>query len=189
TGTPPRYGIVHRLDKDTSGILLIAKNNEMLNFLKEEFKERKIIKKYIALAHGSLKNETGVIETLIGRGIKDRKKQKVYSYLEPLGTKKGLRQAKTYYRVLKRFRNYTLIEASPKTGRKHQIRVHLHYIGNPIAGDKVYKFKNQIIPKGLKRQFLSASYIKINLLNKKTKEFKSELPNDLKIVLDNINKK
>lgn len=184
-GKPPRYGIVHRLDKDTSGILLIAKNNSILNFLQKQFKVGKIEKKYLALIVGRSKENKGRLETLIGRAPKNRKKQKVYLAYEPESM--GKRKAITEYKVLKRFENYTLIEVSPKTGRKHQIRCHLSYLGQPIAGDKMYGFKNQPCPAGLKRQFLHASYLKIKLPNGETKEFYSDLPEDLTKVLERLN--
>ena len=172
---------VHRLDKDTSGILLIAKNDRALEFFQKQFKERIVEKKYLALVIGNLKSNQGKIETLIDRSPKDRKKQKVYLPFEPGA--EGKREAETRYRVLQRFENYDLIEVVPKTGRKHQIRCHFSYLGHPIAGDKIYGFKNQPCPKGLKRQFLHASYIKIKMPDNKYKEFRSELPDDLKICL------
>jgi len=188
-GKPPRYGIAHRLDKDTSGILLIAKNNKTLEFLQKQFKEREVKKKYLALAVGNLKSNSGEIKTLIGRSPKDGKKQKVYLPYEPKA--KGKREAITGYKVIKRFldkngENYTLLEVTPKTGRKHQIRTHLAYIGYPIAGDRLYGFKNQPCPKEINRHFLHASYLKIKLPARETKEFKSELPDDLKKVLENL---
>ena len=175
---------VHRLDKDTSGILLVAKNDKALEFLQKQFKEREVKKKYLALVAGNLKKEEGVIETLIGRSPGDRRKQKVYLPGEPNAQEK--RKAVTEYKVLQRFENYTLIKVEPKTGRKHQIRTHLAYLGHPVAGDKLYGFKNQPRPEGLKRQFLHASYLKVKLPNGKTKEFKSELPNELKLCLQNL---
>jgi 23S rRNA pseudouridine1911/1915/1917 synthase len=175
---------VHRLDKDTSGILLVAKNDESLEFLQRQFKERTAEKKYLALVVGNLKNKQGKIETLLGRSPGDRRKQKVYSALAP-GTE-GKRKAVTEYGVLQRFENYDLIEAEPKTGRKHQIRAHLSYLGHPIAGDKMYGFKNQPCPNELKRQFLHANYLKIKLIDGAEKEFHSDLPEDLKIVLENL---
>ena len=175
---------VHRLDKDTSGIFLVAKNDESLKFLQKQFKEGKVVKKYVALVVGNIKNQEGVIETLIGRSPKDRRKQKVYLPGEPNSQEK--RKAITEYKVLEKFENYSLIEAVPKTGRKHQIRTHFAYLGHPIAGDKLYGFKNQPCPKDLKRQFLHASYLKIKLPNEKIKEFKSDLPEDLKKVLKNL---
>lgn len=188
-GEAPRYGIVHRLDKDTSGLLLVAKNNETLFFLQKQFQQRKVVKKYIALVSGEIKNEKGIIDTLIGRGQKDRKKQKVYLPFEP--DAKGKRKAFTKYRVLKKFvdkkqNKYTLIEAEIKTGRKHQIRVHFQYLNHPIAGDKTYSFKNQIAPEGLKRQFLHATYLKIKMPGSGEKEFESNLPEDLTKALDKL---
>jgi 23S rRNA pseudouridine1911/1915/1917 synthase len=183
TGKAPRYGIVHRLDKDTSGILLVAKNNKSLKFLQKQFKESKVIKKYLTLVIGKIEQNQGKIETLIGRSVKNGKKQKVYLSFSPEAKRKGLRKAETFYKVLERFKNYTLLEVIPKTGRKHQIRCHLSYILHPIAGDKIYSFKNQVIPKDLKRQFLHASYLKIEIPDNKIKEFKSDLPEDLKKVL------
>ena len=188
-GKPSRYGIVHRLDKDTSGLLLVAKNDETLFFLQEQFKQRKVVKKYTALVNGEIKNKDGIIETLIGRGQKDRTKQKVYLPFEPGSENK--RKAVTKYKVLKKFvdereNKYTLVEATPITGRKHQIRVHFQYLNHPIAGDKIYSFKNQPILKGLKRQFLHATYLKIKILNNKEEEFSSKLATDLKKTLDNL---
>jgi len=184
-GNSPRYGIVHRLDKDTSGILLVAKNDKSLEFLQKQFKDRKVLKKYNALVIGNLKQSQGKIEALIGRAQKDKRKQKVYLPREPKTG--GKRRAITEYKTLKNFKNYALIEATPKTGRKHQIRCHLAYLGHPIAGDKLYGFKNQPCPKDLKRQFLHASYLKIKLPDGKIKEFKSELLKDLKKSLENLN--
>jgi len=183
-GKSPRYGIVHRLDKNTSGILLIAKNSEVLNFLQKQFKERKIIKKYLSLVVGDIKANRGKIETLINRSPKNRKKQKVYLPLEP--DSKGKRKAITEYRILKRFKNYTLVEVISKTGRKHQIRCHFAYLGHPIAGDKLYGFKNQPCPRNLKRQFLHANYLKLRLPDGQEKEFKLNLPKDLEKVLKKI---
>ncbi len=175
---------VHRLDKDTSGVLLIAKNDKTLEFLQKQFKERKVVKKYLALVVGSLKNEEGEIETLLGRAKSDKRKQKAYLSREP--GSEGKRLAITKYKVLQRFENYDLIELEPKTGRKHQIRAHLVYLNHPLAGDKLYGFKNQPAPKGLTRQFLHASYLRINLPNGKIMEFSSELPEELNNVLKNI---
>jgi len=184
TGKPPRYGIVHRLDKDTSGILLVAKNDKTLEFLQKQFLDGKVIKKYITLAIGNLKTEKGTIETLIGRSPKDRRKQKIYLPYEP--DSQGKRKAITKYKVLQRFKDYDLVEVRPETGRKHQIRCHLSYLGHPIAGDKMYGFKNQPCPEGLSRQFLHASYIRIKLPDGKIKEFHSDLPKDLSEVLENL---
>ena len=188
----PDLSKAHRLDKDTSGILLIAKNKKALIFLQKQFKQRSVEKKYIALVAGNIKNNQARIETLIGRSKKQGTKQKVYLTTEP--GSKGKREAITEYKVLERLRsasgeiNYTLLEVSPKTGRMHQIRTHLAYINHPIAGDKKYGFKNQPCPEGLKRQFLHASYIKIKLLDNKYKKLSSELTKDLKLCLQNLKK-
>ena len=180
-----RNGIIHRLDKDTSGVILTAKSNQSLIFFQKQLKNRLVEKRYIALVVGNVKNDNGVIETLIGRNPKDRKKQKVFLEGEPGG--QGQRQARTDYKVIGRFKDYTLLEVSPKTGRKHQIRCHFSYIGHPIARDKVYGFKNQLCPVGLSRQFLHASYIKIKMPSGEIKEFKSALPEDLKkTISDNL---
>ncbi len=189
SGDSPRYGIVHRLDKDTSGILLVAKNTPALNFLQKQFKQNKVIKRYLALATGQIKEKGGEIKTLIGRAEKDRKKQRVYLFSTPEAKKKGLRIAETSYKVVKQYKDFTLLEVQPKTGRKHQIRCHLAFIGHPIAGDKVYGFKNQPKPKGLERQFLHASYLKVKLIGGEMKEFTSDLPEDLGRVLENLNQK
>lgn len=175
---------VHRLDKDTSGVLLIAKNDKSLEFLQKQFEGRNTLKKYIALVTGHLKDKNGEIETLLGRAPGDRRKQKVYFPLDP--DAQGKREAITKYKVLKNFKNYDLIELEPKTGRKHQIRAHLAWLGHPIAGDKLYGFKNQPAPSGLDRHFLHAEYLKITMPNGEKKEFRSDLPEDLKNVLDKL---
>ncbi len=175
---------VHRLDKDTSGIFLVAKNDKAFKFFQKQFKKRKVKKKYFALVVNHLKNQQGKIETLLGRSPKDKKKQKVYLPFEP--DAKGKRKAETHYKVLQRFKDYDLIEVEPITGRKHQIRVHFSYLGHPVAGDKLYGFKNQSCPKGLKRQFLHANYLKIKLPSGKEREFVSELSEDLKEVLKKL---
>jgi 23S rRNA pseudouridine1911/1915/1917 synthase len=186
-GKPPRYGIIHRLDKDTSGALLIAKTNKVLNFLQNEFKKRKVEKVYLALVAGIIKENSGSIKTLIGRD-KSGVKQRAYPITSPFGRKKGARIAETFWKVKERFKNFTLVEVIPKTGRKHQIRVHFAYIGHPIAGDKLYSFKNQPILKGLDRQFLHAYQLKIKFPKGKTRVFSSNLPANLKEILNNLKK-
>ena len=124
-----RPGIVHRIDKDTSGLLMIAKNDQAHLALADELKDKKSLRKYWAIVHGNLTNDRGVIEAPIGRSEKDRKKQAV--------TAKG-KPALTRFQVLERFGDYTLVELQLETGRTHQIRVHMAYIGHPVAGDEVY---------------------------------------------------
>lgn len=175
---------IHRLDKDTSGVFLVAKNDPALEFFQKQFKEKKVKKKYIALVVGNLKNTEGVVKTLLGRSPNDRRKQKVYLENEPGAENK--KEAETCYKVLQRMENYDLIEVEPKTGRKHQIRAHLAYLNHPIAGDKLYCFKNQPCPKNLKRQFLHAGYLKIELPNGEIKEFESRLPDELNKILEEL---
>jgi len=179
-GETPRYGIVHRLDKDTSGILLVAKSTKGLIFLQKEFINRRVEKKYITLAEGEIKEEFGEIKNFIARSKKDFRKQAVSS---------DGREAITEFKVLKRFEDYTFLEVQIKTGRRHQIRCHLSFLKHPIVGDKLYSFKNSKIPEGLTRQFLHASYLKIQLPNGKTEEFKSDLPEELNKILENLKEK
>ena len=124
-----RPGIVHRIDKDTSGLLMVAKNDAAHVALADELKAQKSLRKYWAIVHGNLPNDRGVIEAPIGRSDKDRKKQAV--------TAKG-KPALTRFHVLERFGDYSLVELQLETGRTHQIRVHMAYIGHPVAGDKSY---------------------------------------------------
>ncbi len=171
-----RPGIVHRLDKDTSGLMIIAKNNKTFFYLKKQFQDRKIEKKYLALVTGKLKDGQGIITKTISRS---KRKGRIQT-TAPIGKR---REAITRYKVLKEFEDYSLLEVMPETGRTHQIRVHLASIGHPIASDEKYKFKRQPCPKNLKRQFLHASYLKFKLLNGKIKEFKSRLPKELEDIL------
>ncbi|MBX4201200.1 RluA family pseudouridine synthase [Candidatus Parcubacteria bacterium] len=185
-GEAPRYGVVHRLDKGTSGLLLVAKTPEALIFLQKQFKNRTVEKKYKALASGQIKEHWGTIHTLIGRAKNDPRKQKAYPLDQELP---GLREAITQYNVLERFDEYTLIDVQIKTGRKHQIRCHLAYIRHPVAGDGLYGFKDSPTPEGLERQFLHASYLKIETPSGQIKEFNSDLPEDLKSILITLGKK
>jgi len=184
-GEAPRYGIAHRLDKDTSGILLVAKTPEALIFLQKQFKNREVEKKYACLVEGAMERNFGKIETLIARAKGDPRKQRVYS---PINAPKSAREAITEYKVLERFRDYTLLEVEIKTGRRHQIRCHFSYLKHPIAGDKLYSFRNSKVPDGLTRQFLHSQYLKIQLPNGKTEQFKSELPEDLQKIINSLAK-
>lgn len=181
-----RYGIIHRLDKDTSGLLLVAKTKEAFTFFQRQFKERKVQKQYICLVKGILKEDEGVIDAKLTRSPNDRRKQKAFASGE--AGEDRAREARTKYRVVERFPAYTLLEMTPETGRKHQIRAHLAFLHHPIAGDKLYGFKGQTAPVGLNRQFLHASQIAIPIppTGRTTKEFRSLLPKDLQNVLDNL---
>ena len=128
-GGEMRPGIVHRLDKDTSGILMIAKNDKTHIALSEQIKNREVKKTYIAMVKGFVKENEATIRMPIGRSTKDRKKMAV--------TKEG-KEAITHFKVLKRYQDYTLLEVKIETGRTHQIRVHLSEIGYPVVGDEVY---------------------------------------------------
>jgi 23S rRNA pseudouridine1911/1915/1917 synthase len=187
--TVERNGLIHRLDKNTSGVILVARTSEALIFFQKQFINRGIEKKYLALVSGRIDGDRGEINALIGRSPKDRTKQKVYLLFEPGA--QNQRGAITEYRVVKRLesedgKEFTLVEAHPKTGRKHQIRVHLAHVHHPIAGDEMYGFKGQACPKDLTRQFLHASYIKIQMPNGEIKEFNSGLAEDLKQVISNL---
>ena len=183
-GEQMRFGIIHRLDKDTSGLLLVAKTKEAFAFFQQQFKERKVRKQYLCLVQGVLNEDEGIIEARLARSPNDRRKQKAFAPGET-GEDRA-REAKTKYRVVERFPAYTLLEMTPETGRKHQIRAHLAFIHHPITGDKLYGFKGQTAPVGLNRQFLHASQINLPMPNGSTKEFRSLLPKDLQNVLDNL---
>lgn len=129
-----RPGIVHRIDRDTTGSVIACKNDSAHACIAEQLKNHTIVRKYYAIVHGSLKEDEGTIHTLIGRHPSDRKKMSVLS--------NGGKDAITHYKVLKRFNKYTYVECSLETGRTHQIRVHMSYIGHPLLGDVIYGSKN-----------------------------------------------
>lgn len=181
--SPMRPGIVHRLDKDTSGLLIIAKNQNTFYFIKEQFLKRTIEKKYMALVDGILKNKEGIIEYNI-RPSKNYRLKKIAVKKESVGGKfaeKSERAAKTYYKVVKIFGDkFSLLEVEPKTGRTHQIRVHLASIGYPIIGDTLYGSKIKL-PKH--RHFLHAYYLKFILPKGQLIALEADLPEDLKNVI------
>lgn len=142
-----RPGIVHRIDKDTSGLLMIAKNDFAHESLAKQLKEKTSLRKYVALVHGVIPHEKGVIDAPIGRSKTDRKMQAVIEEGKP---------AVTHFQVLERFADFTLVELQLETGRTHQIRVHMKYIGYPLAGDPVYGPKKTLPGKG---QFLHAQVL------------------------------
>lgn len=142
-----RPGIVHRIDKDTSGLLMIAKNDFAHESLTKQLKEKTSLRKYVALVHGVIPHEKGVIDAPIGRSKTDRKMQAVIEEGKP---------AVTHFQVLERFADFTLVELQLETGRTHQIRVHMKYIGYPLAGDPVYGPKKTLPGKG---QFLHAQVL------------------------------
>jgi 23S rRNA pseudouridine1911/1915/1917 synthase len=173
-GDSLRPGIVHRLDKDTSGLIIIAKNSAAQLNLVNQFKTRSVSKTYLVLVRGHLSPERGVIEADIGRHPSDRKRMAVVTRGRP---------ARTQYHAIKYFADCTLLEVKPETGRTHQIRVHLAAIGYPVVGDATYGIKSPY----LSRQFLHASSIGFKLPSTgKYVEFKSELPSDLQQALKEI---
>jgi 23S rRNA pseudouridine1911/1915/1917 synthase len=170
-GSTARPGIVHRLDKDTSGLIVIAKNSASQRNLIEQFKIRSVTKVYLALVRGKLTTGHGIIEAPIGRDPRNRKRMAVVD--------KG-REAVTEFRVKEYIGDYTLLEVTLKTGRTHQIRVHLSAIGYPVVGDNSYGGKSAF----LKRQFLHAHRIGFALPSTgEYKEFVSKLPPDLADIL------
>lgn len=172
--------LVHRLDKDTSGILVMAKTEAMQMKLQEQWKKRTIKKTYIVLVKGRLKPERGNIVAPIERSYHDRKKMAVSRSMKA-------KPAETGYQVKKYIKDVTLVEAYPKTGRTHQIRVHFSAIGHPVVGDKTYgdpKLNKKFEQYGLTRQFLHATELTIqHPKNKEVIRIKSPLPNDLKLIL------
>jgi 23S rRNA pseudouridine1911/1915/1917 synthase len=169
-----RPGIVHRLDKDTSGVMLVAKNGAAQANLAEQFKARSVVKAYLVLVKGHLTPENGIIEAPIGRDPCNRKLMAVVV---------GGRGARTEYQVVKYTGNYTLLEVRTETGRTHQIRVHLSAIGYPVVGDRVYGVKSP----HLSRQFVHASHLGFKLPSSgEYVEFTSDLPPDLEQALKDI---
>ena len=160
-----RPGIVHRIDAYTTGLLMIAKNDKAHDFLAKQLNEKTVHRKYIALVWGVINNDTGTIDAPIGRDNLDRKKMAVIS---------GGKEAITHFKVLKRYKNATLIELKLETGRTHQIRVHMNYIGYPVVNDPVYGRRKLIDNTG---QCLHAKELGfIHPTTKKYMEFSCELP-------------
>lgn len=174
-----RPGIVHRIDKDTSGLLVIAKNDEAHRSLSEQIKEKTAKRIYEAVVFGNIKQDSGTVDKPIARSKKDRK---------IMAIDMGGRNAVTHYKVLERFGEYTYIRCELETGRTHQIRVHMKYLGHPIVGDRVYtKRKDEF---GLSGQLLHAK--KLCLIHPRTKkhmEFECELPDYFKNVLEKLERK
>ncbi|WZL75018.1 RluA family pseudouridine synthase [Clostridiaceae bacterium 35-E11] len=172
-----RPGIVHRIDKDTSGLLMVAKNDKAHQSLAAQLKEHSINRIYIALVHGNIKEEQGTIHTLIGRHPNDRLKMAV--------VQKNGKESITHFSVLKRFGEYTLIQAKLETGRTHQIRVHMAYIHHPLVGDPVYGPKNQKFR--LHGQALHAQTLGfIHPRKGRLMEFKADLPDYFKKLLEGL---
>ncbi len=171
-----RPGIVHRIDKDTSGILVVAKNDEAHNKLSEQLKDHSMKREYYALIEGRLKNDSGTIDKPLGRNKKDRLK---------IGIVEDGKRAVTHYEVLERYNGYTLIKCVLETGRTHQIRVHMSSIGFPLVGDPLYGFKRQKFK--VEGQVLHAKTLGfIHPRSGKYMEFTSELPQYFEDLLNKL---
>ncbi|MBI5786948.1 MAG: RluA family pseudouridine synthase [Candidatus Niyogibacteria bacterium] len=176
-----RPGVVHRLDKDTSGILVVACSQNAFDYLKSVFQKREIKKTYLVLVSGIVKDDSGVIDFPIGRSRKDSRRR-----IAGKGASGKLREAKTEYKVVKRFRDFTLLEARPLTGRTHQIRAHFAAISRPVACDRIYGGKNPACPAGLNRQFLHAWKLEFVSPSGAKMSFEADLPEDLEKVLEEL---
>lgn len=175
-GTSLRPGIVHRLDKDTSGLMVVAKNDVAQASLSDQIKDRLVLKEYISLVHGPLEAPRGTIDAPIGRDPRNRKRMAIVA---------GGRPARTHFALKERFADYDLVEVRLETGRTHQIRVHFASIGHPVAGDRVYGRPDREL--GLDRQFLHANRLGFRLpRTDEYVEFTSPLPADLQRVLEHL---
>jgi len=184
-GNVVRPGIVHRLDKDTSGVLIAAKTASAHQHLSHQFKSRSVKKKYQALVYGRLESDTGIIDDPIGRHPVDRKKMSIHS---PKG-----RKAITHWRVRHRFKDSSLLEVEIKTGRTHQIRVHCAAMGYPVVGDPVYGKKNQIfrltpsVQEPIPRQMLHSWEIEFeHPVDRERKRFRAPLPRDMAALIEKL---
>lgn len=175
-----RPGILHRIDKDTSGLLMVAKNDRAHMGLSEQIKEHSLTREYLALVHGSLKEDSGTIDAPIGRDEKDRKKMTI--------TTKNARNAVTHFFVLERFDKYTFVRCRLETGRTHQIRVHMSKSGHPIVGDPVYGRKKEEFK--LNGQLLHAHMIGfVHPVSGEYMEFSRAIPEYFEAVLEKLRRK
>jgi 23S rRNA pseudouridine1911/1915/1917 synthase len=171
-----RPGVVHRLDKDTSGLIMIAKNDKAHRWLQNQFRTRKVRKMYLALVDGHPPTPTGRIETPIGRDSAFRRRMAVVS------SNKG-RESVTEYLTLERFDQFSYLEAHPMTGRTHQIRIHLAFVGCPIVGDTLYGHRHPTVP--IQRHFLHAARLTVVLPGEsEERTFEAPLPPELEEALD-----
>ena len=178
-----RPGLVHRLDKDTSGLLVIAKNQDSFLYLKSLFQDKKIKKFYLALVNGRPKESKGIIDAPMGRiGMKRTTQVRGNKKL------KDKKEAVTEYNTLKNFHDFTLLEVSPHTGRTHQIRVHLKSIGTPVAGDPLYGHKNPDGPKEPERLFLHAYKLQFVSPDGKSLSIEADMPKELQYFLDDLSR-
>ncbi len=170
-----RAGIVHRIDKDTSGLLVACKNDRSHKDLSEQFANHTVKKIYYALCHGVITHNMGVIDAPIGRNPNNRQQMAVVENGKP---------AKTHFKVLKRYKEYTLVEVNLETGRTHQIRVHMKYIGFPLVGDPIYGLKKNITDNG---QLLHSKKLEfVHPISKKKMLFETSLPDYFENILKNL---
>jgi len=173
-----RPGLIHRLDKNTSGVIVLAKNDTAHRSIQAQFKQRKVNKRYIALVDGAPPTHNGRIEASVGRDPKNRQKMAVVT------ENKG-RDAVSEYLTMESFPNHTLLEVKILTGRTHQIRLHMAFIQSPVVGDVVYGHKNPSLP--ISRQFLHAAFLGLSLPGQSTpQEFRAPLPNELEEILESL---
>ncbi len=174
-----RPGIVHRLDKNVSGLMIVAKSQKMFKHLKSQFQNREITKKYKCLVYGIFEKNEGIIDFPI---IRSRRSGKMVAM--PKG--ESDRDALTYFFVEKKFNHYTFLDVQIKTGRSHQIRAHMHAIDHPIIGDDLYKSKKYKDKFNLDRIFLHSYYLEFVDLGAERKKFKIKLPKELQNVIDDL---
>lgn len=171
-----RPGIVHRIDKDTTGLLIVAKNDKAHVSLSEQLSKKEVSRKYYALVHGVIEHEFGTIDAPIGRDVKDRQKMAV--------TALNSKNAVTHFKVVERFKNYTLVECKLETGRTHQIRVHMQYIGHPVVGDEKYSYRKTMQTGG---QLLHAHELQfVHPSTNETIIVEAELPKQFEDILKEI---
>lgn len=197
-----RPGIIHRLDKNTSGVMVVARNQQSFEALKELFQKRLVEKTYLAIVCGKLREKRGTINMPIGRVVKNPLKRGVATHRSKI---RGEREAVTEYCVLRENDKYSLVELKPKTGRMHQLRVHLKAIGHPVACDKIYGGKKVCCPRttgisgessspvggrasleGVARQLLHAQALAFSFPEGKRWRFEADLPNDFSVALKQI---
>jgi 23S rRNA pseudouridine1911/1915/1917 synthase len=172
---------VHRLDKDTSGLIVIAKNDQALRLLQDQFKRRQVKKRYLALVYGRFQRGEALIDAAIGRDPRERKRMAV---IAP-GSSAKSRAAQTIVRPLQSYKEATLLECWPKTGRTHQIRVHLAFAGHPIVGDQTYGRRKQ--PFALERHFLHAAGLQFRRPSDNMElMLEAELPDELEDILRSL---
>ena len=193
--SPFRPGIVHRIDKDTSGLVIVAKNQEAFLFIKNQFLNHTVKKTYLALVEGTPRNEEGIINFQIRSSKTNRFKKVAITKVGTVFKTRSVRSAETSYKIKERFGIFSLIEAFPRTGRTHQIRVHFAAIGHPVAGDSMYGAKQKMVRRArhpergrriAKRQMLHAKSLEFVLPGGKRLFLEAPIPEDMLILIDKL---